>query len=139
MRGWGGVRLPNGFCVGVLARDKQKELEVLMHDQDYDLIGITKAWWAKPHDWNINTRGCRLFWKDGQGIREECVALYIKDEDVLHSLSLRSRENLDATLPVALGHVEGASSETAWLSQTQGMAGMENFPSQAASAREDSR
>lgn len=49
-----------------------------MCDQDYDLIGITKAWWAQPHDWNINMEGCSLFWKDREGIKEECVALYIK-------------------------------------------------------------
>lgn len=62
----------------VLGRDKQKELEVLMRDQDYDLIGITKARWAQPRDWNINMEGCSLFWKDRQGIKEECVALYMK-------------------------------------------------------------
>lgn len=49
-----------------------------MHDQDYDLIGITKAWWAQPHDWNINTEGCSLFRKDRQGIKGECVALSVK-------------------------------------------------------------
>ena len=49
-----------------------------MRDQDYDLIGITKAWWARPHDWNINMEGCSLYWKDRQEIKEECVALYIK-------------------------------------------------------------
>lgn len=67
-------------------RDKQKELEVLMHDQDYDLIGITKAWWAQPHDWNINIGGFSLFWKDRQRIKEECVALYIKDADICSAL-----------------------------------------------------
>lgn len=70
-----GVSPPHACTVGALGRDKQKGLEVLMHDQDYDLIGITKAWWAQPHDWNINMEGCSLFW---QGIKEECVALSIK-------------------------------------------------------------
>lgn len=76
--------------------------------------------------------------KTGRGLGRN-VLLCILRMKTFCTPSRCSRENLDATLPVALGHVEGASSETAWLSQTQGMAGMENFPSQAASAREDSR
>lgn len=55
-----GVSPLHACPVGALRRDKQKELEVLMRDQDYDLIGITKAWWAQPHDWNINMEGCSL-------------------------------------------------------------------------------
>lgn len=93
------------WCAG---RDKQKELEVLMHDQDYDLIGITKAWWAQPHDWNINIGGFSLFWKDRQGIKEECVALYIKDADICSAL--QGEPGCCATT-TATEHVEGAVPE----------------------------
>lgn len=30
--------------------DKQAELEVLIQDQNYDLIGITESWWDNSHD-----------------------------------------------------------------------------------------
>lgn len=69
---------PHTCPIGTCGKEKQKVLEVLMRDQDYDLIGLTKAWWAQPHDWNINMEGCSLSWKARQGIKEECVALYIK-------------------------------------------------------------
>lgn len=37
--------------------DKQVELEVLIQDQNYDLIGITEPWWDNSHDWNKNMKG----------------------------------------------------------------------------------
>lgn len=39
--------------------DKQAELEVLIQDQNYDLIGITESWWDNLHDWNNNMKGRR--------------------------------------------------------------------------------
>ena len=93
---------PHACPVGVRGRGKQKELEVLMHDQDYDLIGITKAWWAQPHDWNINTEGCSWFWKERQGIKGECVAVCIEAGRARFAVG----EELAAVLPQRL-HAEG--------------------------------
>jgi len=39
--------------------DKQAELEVLIQDQNYDLIGITESWWDNLRDWNNNMKGRR--------------------------------------------------------------------------------
>lgn len=37
--------------------DKQVELEVLIQDQNYDLIGVTEPWWDNWHDLNSNMKG----------------------------------------------------------------------------------
>lgn len=44
-----------------------KELELYMHLQGYDLIGITKAWWDGSHDWNAAIAVYRLFGIDRRG------------------------------------------------------------------------
>lgn len=36
--------------------DKQVELEVLIQDQNYDLIGVTESWWDNWHDLNSNMK-----------------------------------------------------------------------------------
>ena len=40
--------------------NKQNELELLVHEGKYDLIGITETWWD---DWNIAIEGYNLFKK----------------------------------------------------------------------------
>ena len=32
--------------------NKQEELEILIQEDKYDLIGITETWWDDSHDWD---------------------------------------------------------------------------------------
>lgn len=130
-RGGQGVSPPHACPSGALGRDKQKELEVLMHDHDYDLIGITKAWWAQPHDWNINMEGCSLFWEGRQGIKEECVALYIKAGYVWFAIQ---GEPGCRPAEAAAPHAEGLSvSNGHTFPKAQDIMVMENVPTRVAS------
>ena len=46
--------------------NKQEELEVLIKERDYDLIGITETWWDNSHNWNNRIEGYDLFKRDRQ-------------------------------------------------------------------------
>ncbi|GAB0179153.1 hypothetical protein GRJ2_000380600 [Grus japonensis] len=50
------------------------------HLLDYDLIGITEAWWDSSYDWSVGMEGYRLFRKDRQGRRGGGVTLYVNDQ-----------------------------------------------------------
>jgi len=66
----------NAYSMG----NKQEELEMCIHLQDYDLIGITETWWYGSYDWSFGMEGCRLFSKDRQGRPEGDVAVYVNDQ-----------------------------------------------------------
>lgn len=58
--------------------NKQKELEVLLWERDYNWIDITETWWDENHDWNIKTEGYNLFKRQRQIRKRGEVALYVK-------------------------------------------------------------
>ncbi|CAI5785061.1 Hypothetical predicted protein [Podarcis lilfordi] len=37
--------------------NKQDELELLVQQTKYDIIGITETWWDKSHNWNVIMEG----------------------------------------------------------------------------------
>ena len=59
--------------------DKQNELELLIHEGKYDLIGITETWWDDSHDWNIAIVGYNSFKKNRRNRKGGGVALYVKN------------------------------------------------------------
>ncbi|CAM4664489.1 unnamed protein product [Lepidochelys kempii] len=60
--------------------NKQGELEVLVMSRNYDVIGITEAWWDNSHDWSTVMDGYKLFRKDRQGRKGGGVALYVREQ-----------------------------------------------------------
>ena len=44
--------------------NKQDELELLIQQNKYDIIGITETWWDETHDWNVDIGGYKLFQRD---------------------------------------------------------------------------
>ncbi|CAI9597995.1 unnamed protein product, partial [Staurois parvus] len=58
----------NGLkCLFTIARSlpsKIGELEALVHEEKYGLIGIAESWLHPSHDWAINIPGYVLFWRN---------------------------------------------------------------------------
>ncbi len=78
-------------------RNKQDELEALVHSQSYNIIGISETWWKESHAWSAAIEGYRLFrrgrqGRQGGGVRERfaCTALTVSD-DAVESLWVRIR------------------------------------------------
>ena len=59
--------------------NKQEELELLIHQNKYDIIGITETWWDETYDWNVVIGGYNLFQRNRPSKKGGGVALYIKD------------------------------------------------------------
>ena len=60
--------------------NKQEELELLVQQSRYDLMGITETWWDESHDWNVSILGYNLYKRNRPNKRgggEE--ALYVRD------------------------------------------------------------
>ena len=82
-------------------RNKQDELEALVHSQSYDVIGISETWWNESHAWTAGIEGYRLFRRCRQGRRGGGVALYVRErfactaltvsDDAVESLWVRIR------------------------------------------------
>ena len=82
-------------------RNKQDELEALVHSQSHVVIGISETWWNVSHDWSAGMEGYRLVRRDRQGGRGGGVALYVRERfdctaltvssDVVESLCVRIR------------------------------------------------
>ena len=47
--------------------NKHDKLDICMHSQDCDLVGITDTWWDGSHDWSVAMETYRLFRKDRKG------------------------------------------------------------------------
>ena len=60
-------------------RNKQEELEILIQEGNYDLIGITETWWDDSHDWNIAIEGYKLTKKNTENKKGGGVAVYVKN------------------------------------------------------------
>ncbi|GAB0179105.1 hypothetical protein GRJ2_000375800 [Grus japonensis] len=60
--------------------NKQEELEICAHLLDYDLIGITEAWWDGSYDWSVGMERYSAFRKDRQGRGRGGVTLYVNDQ-----------------------------------------------------------
>ena len=59
---------------------KQKELNVMVHDCDPHIIGITESWANKDiSDVELRLEGYVMFRKDRMGRRRGGVLLYVKD------------------------------------------------------------
>ena len=41
--------------------NKQEELEVTVHQVNYDLVAITETWWDHSHHWSAVMDGYKLF------------------------------------------------------------------------------
>ena len=41
--------------------NKQKEMETLVHWENYDFIAIMETWWDDSLNWNITVEGYKLF------------------------------------------------------------------------------
>uniref|UniRef100_A0A670J9Y2 Reverse transcriptase domain-containing protein n=1 Tax=Podarcis muralis TaxID=64176 RepID=A0A670J9Y2_PODMU len=59
--------------------NKQDELELLVQQTKYDIIGITETWWDKSHDWNVIMEGYNLFQRNRPDKKGGGVALYVRD------------------------------------------------------------
>ena len=59
--------------------NKQNELELLIPEGKYDLIGITETWWDDSHDLNIAIVGYNSFKKNRRNRKGGGVALYVKN------------------------------------------------------------
>ena len=59
--------------------NKQDELELLIQQNKYDIIGITETWWEETHDWNVVTGGYKLFWRDRPSKKGVVAASDVKD------------------------------------------------------------
>ena len=60
--------------------NKQEELELLMQQSKYGLVGITETWWDKSHDWNVSIAGYNLFRRNRQNQKGGGVALYVRND-----------------------------------------------------------
>ena len=82
--------------------NKQEELEAVMKQENYDVVGITETWWDVSHDWSEPIDGYKLFRRDRQGRRGGAVGLYVRDcydcfehkcsEDSMECLCIRNRQ-----------------------------------------------
>lgn len=45
----------------------KQELEWLIYEHEFVLIGITESWLGDLHDWNVEITGCNLFRNDEAG------------------------------------------------------------------------
>uniref|UniRef100_A0A670IXP3 Reverse transcriptase domain-containing protein n=1 Tax=Podarcis muralis TaxID=64176 RepID=A0A670IXP3_PODMU len=59
--------------------NKQDELELLVQQTKYDIIGITETWWDKSHDCNVIMEGYNLFQRNRPDKKGGGVALYVRD------------------------------------------------------------
>ena len=84
------------------------ELEALVHEENYDLIGIAESWLHSSHDWAINIPGYALFRKDRVKRRGGGVCLYV-------------RSDLKVSVKEALVDGECAESEAAWVEMYMGV------------------
>ncbi|KAK4823680.1 hypothetical protein QYF61_005651 [Mycteria americana] len=66
--------------------NKQKKLEAIVHQENYDMVAITETWWDNSHNWSVAMDGYKLFRRDRRGRRGGGVALYIRES--LDSLEL---------------------------------------------------
>ena len=55
------------YTVGSSVRNKQEELETVMHLENYDFVPITETWWNDSHNWDTTIEGYWLFRRDRQG------------------------------------------------------------------------
>lgn len=46
--------------------NKMEELELQLHKEDLDFVGITETWFDSSHDWLANIEGYSLHWRDGR-------------------------------------------------------------------------
>ena len=68
---------------------KTGELEALVHEESYDVIGIAETWLQSSHDWAINIPGYALFRKDRVKRKGGGVCLYVRSD-----LKASVKENL---------------------------------------------
>ena len=80
------------YTVGSSVRNKQEELETVMHLENYDFVPITETWWNDSHNWYTTIEGYWLFRRDRQGRKGGGVALYVKDRVDCEELILRNSQ-----------------------------------------------
>ncbi|XP_060139070.1 uncharacterized protein LOC132593239 [Zootoca vivipara] len=59
--------------------NKQDELELLVQQTKYDIIGITETWWDESHDWNVQIEGYNLFQRNRPNRKGGGGVLYVRD------------------------------------------------------------
>ncbi|CAJ0960820.1 unnamed protein product [Ranitomeya imitator] len=87
----GGVRTVNNLrnrsternikCMYTNARslaNKMDELELMLLEHNYDMVGISETWLDESHDWAVNLQGYSLFRNDRTDKRGGGVCLYVK-------------------------------------------------------------
>ena len=65
------AQLKSNYTNGCSIASKEKELEAIMQQENYDLVAITETWWNHSHDWSIA--------RDRQGRRGGGVAFCARE------------------------------------------------------------
>ncbi|GAB0181390.1 hypothetical protein GRJ2_000604300 [Grus japonensis] len=55
--------------------NKEKELEAIVQQENYDIVAVTETWWDDSHNWTAAMDGYKLFRRDRQGRRGSGVAI----------------------------------------------------------------
>ena len=89
--------------------NKQDELELLIHEGKYDLIGITETWWDDSHDWNTAIEGYNLFKRNRSNRKGGGVALYVKNTYLCTEIQ---EEELGSPIESIWVKIKGAKNKT---------------------------
>lgn len=44
-----------------------RELEILIHKEDFNIVGVAETWFDSSHDWLAAVKGYSLYWRDREG------------------------------------------------------------------------